>query len=416
VSGTGSAIAYQWQLSTDGGGTWNNIAGATNASYLVSSVTTGMNGYRYRCIVSGACNPAVISNAAILTVIATPAITNQPSSVAVCAGISATFSVSAGSVQTIIYQWQLSTDGGGTWTNIPGANSSSYSTGITNISMNAYRYRCLLSSATCTAPIISAVAILTVNASTTATWSNILADQCTNNPVLALTGGTPAGGVYSGAGVSGGNFNPSAGAGVYTLTYTYTNASGCISTASNTIVVRQQPSITLTATPLTALLPGQSTTLTAAPSPSTGGTITTAWAFNSVPLSVTGNSYVVNIEKVGAYQAIVRESWTGGLVCSNQSAIVNITALPSDKLFIFPSPNDGRFTVSYYNNGGNSTSRSIVIFDSKGARVYESKFVITGPYTLLNIDIRPAQKAIYYVVVFDAGGTRIVDGKVMVNY
>jgi hypothetical protein len=57
-----------------------------------------------------------------------------------------------------------------------------------------------------------------------------------------------------------------------------------------------------------------------------------------------------------------------------------------------------------------------VIYDSKGARVYQRKFAISGPYTLLNIDIRPAQKAIYYVVVLDEAGGRLVDGKVMVNY
>jgi N-acetylneuraminic acid mutarotase len=57
----------------------------------------------------------------------------------------------------------------------------------------------------------------------------------TATPPFALTGGTPAGGVYSGPGVSGGIFDPSvAGAGTKTITYTYNS---CSTPATNTIVV-----------------------------------------------------------------------------------------------------------------------------------------------------------------------------------
>jgi len=61
---------------------------------------------------------------------------------------------------------------------------------------------------------------------------------CVYNPAFALTGGTPAGGSYSGTGVSGGNFNPStAGLGTKTITYSYTDANSCANTATNTILV-----------------------------------------------------------------------------------------------------------------------------------------------------------------------------------
>ncbi len=417
VSATGSGIGYQWQLSTDGGATWNNIAGATSSSYTVSGVTAGMNGYRYRCVVTGLCPPSATSGAAILTVISAVSITSQPANASVCAGGNTGFSVAGSSVQTILYQWQLSTDGGATWNNIAGATTANYNISGATLAMNNNRYRCLLSSATCTVPTVSNAAVLTVNALPGVTWTNTLNDQCSNNASYTLTGGTPAGGTYSGTGVTGTNFNASvAGVGTFTLTYTYTNANGCTSSATNTIRVRQQPAIGLTAAPLTSLLPGQTTMLTATPSASTGGVISTAWTFNSNPLSVTGNSYVVNVEKIGSYQARVLETWPGGLVCSNQSAVVTITALPSNKLFIFPSPNDGRFTISYYNNGGSNTSRTVVVLDSKGARVYESKFSITGPYTLLSVDLRPAARGVYYAIIYDAAGKRLAEGKVMVNW
>jgi hypothetical protein len=53
-------------------------------------------------------------------------------------------------------------------------------------------------------------------------------------PSFQLTTGLPAGGTYSGPGVSGGIFNPSvAGSGYHTLTYTYTDpVTGCTGSAT----------------------------------------------------------------------------------------------------------------------------------------------------------------------------------------
>jgi PKD repeat protein len=62
---------------------------------------------------------------------------------------------------------------------------------------------------------------------------------CVYNPAFSLTGGAPAGGTYSGSGVSTGSFNPAtAGLGTQTVTYSYTDATTtCSNTATNTIVV-----------------------------------------------------------------------------------------------------------------------------------------------------------------------------------
>lgn len=62
---------------------------------------------------------------------------------------------------------------------------------------------------------------------------------CTADAPMTLTGGSPAGGTWSGTGVTGSTFNPAtAGAGTATITYTYTDANtGCSSTASNDVFV-----------------------------------------------------------------------------------------------------------------------------------------------------------------------------------
>jgi uncharacterized protein (TIGR02145 family) len=60
----------------------------------------------------------------------------------------------------------------------------------------------------------------------------------TNAAPITLRGGIPLGGVYSGAGVSGGVFDPSvAGAGNHVITYTYTNSQTCSMSATQTLSV-----------------------------------------------------------------------------------------------------------------------------------------------------------------------------------
>ena len=81
------------------------------------------------------------------------------------------------------------------------------------------------------------------------------ADLCIDAGVQAgLEGGTPTGGVYSGAGVTDdGNgmtysFDPAAaGAGTHSLSYSFTNGNGCTDDASDDVEVFALPSVTFTA-------------------------------------------------------------------------------------------------------------------------------------------------------------------------
>jgi uncharacterized protein (TIGR02145 family) len=70
---------------------------------------------------------------------------------------------------------------------------------------------------------------------------------CSSVAPYPLTGGTPAGGYYSGPGVNSitGYFDPSTGVGPHTITYTYTNLSGCFSTADQVLTVYSLPSVQL---------------------------------------------------------------------------------------------------------------------------------------------------------------------------
>ena len=94
--------------------------------------------------------------------------------------------------------------------------------------------------------------------------------NCINNTVLALGGGSPSGGVYSGTGVSGNNFNAiSAGLGIHTITYSYTDANGCTNTSTDDMTVVDLQTVTLSLPDVDECLNSNSLTLSGG-SPSGG--------------------------------------------------------------------------------------------------------------------------------------------------
>lgn len=74
VVATGAGLTYQWQISKDNGGTWNNAiegtdgTGGTTASFTTVATTTSMNGYQYQCFISGTCPPSLTTAATTLSV------------------------------------------------------------------------------------------------------------------------------------------------------------------------------------------------------------------------------------------------------------------------------------------------------------------------------------------------------------
>jgi hypothetical protein len=172
VVATGAGLMYQWEENTGAG--WNNIAGATSASYTKTATTATMNGYQYRVVVSGTCTPPVTSSAVLLTVNTAPAITVQPAAVTVCEGANATFSVTATGAG-LIYQWEENTGSG--WNSIAGATSASYTQMSTTVAMSGYQYRVVVSG-TCSSPVTSGAVTLTVNTLPTITTQPVPVSVC----------------------------------------------------------------------------------------------------------------------------------------------------------------------------------------------------------------------------------------------
>jgi hypothetical protein len=83
VAATGAGLTYQWQVSTNGGTTYNNVStgsGGATASYTTAATLAGDNNNKYRCVVSGTCSPTATSSAATLTVGSQLVFTLQPAS------------------------------------------------------------------------------------------------------------------------------------------------------------------------------------------------------------------------------------------------------------------------------------------------------------------------------------------------
>jgi type II secretory pathway pseudopilin PulG len=122
--------SYQWQLSTDGGQNWANIAAATNATYTLSS-TDGGNKIRAGVIASNEGGSATaFSSASNAIDFNAPTSTGLP----VISGTTTqgqTLTTTNGSwnstlTATYSYQWQRSTTVGGVWATIAGATSQTY--------------------------------------------------------------------------------------------------------------------------------------------------------------------------------------------------------------------------------------------------------------------------------------------------
>ena len=175
VTATGTGLTYQWQ--EDSGGGFNNISGATSASYTRTPATAAMNGNQFRVVITGLCPTPVTTTAATLTVNTLPAIDVQPASATVCAGNNATFTVTATGTG-VTYQWQENTGSG--FVNIPAATSASYTVVAATAGMNGYQYRVIVSGA-CAPSVTSNAALLTVNAAPAITTQPANTAVCAGN-------------------------------------------------------------------------------------------------------------------------------------------------------------------------------------------------------------------------------------------
>ncbi|MFQ5446026.1 MAG: hypothetical protein ACE5FF_03765, partial [Saprospiraceae bacterium] len=206
-------IEYQWQQSTDGGSTWADLANATVNGNVINGVSTdtlsispvtGLGGTMYRVRGwTGTCD-TLTSQEATLQVEGPLSFTTEPADYTACSADGANFTVAVSNpgAGTVQYQWQRSTNGGATWSNL--TNVSPYS-GVTTNSLTISditglgnnKFRCRVKTANCDWTA-SVAAILNVEGPITISVQPTDATVCSNiNHLFSSTVTNPGSGVLA---------------------------------------------------------------------------------------------------------------------------------------------------------------------------------------------------------------------------
>lgn len=203
VSGGTGIYTYDWN---SGAYSTEDISGLSAGNYNVT--ITDQNGCTHTDVVT-ITQPALLSSAVLTS--------NDPS---VCAGTDGSVNIAVtGGTIPYTYLWS----NGAITQDISSVSAGTYSCTITD-------------DHGCTSTVSMSLNDPNAPVVTCAIPQDTVC-QSTTNP-FALTGGLPAGGTYSGPGVSGGIFDPmSANIGANIIVYTYTDTANCTGTSSDTILV-----------------------------------------------------------------------------------------------------------------------------------------------------------------------------------
>ncbi len=316
----------QWLVSTDGGATYSNVSGATLTTLSFTAMSS-QNGNKYKAVFTNT-NGSATTATATLTVDFAPTVTTNPVNQSVISGSTATFTAAASGNPTPTVQWQVSTDGGATFTNVSGATSTTLSFAAST-TQNGNQYRAVFSNSVGTAttsaatltvgsiPVISASPVsTTVNAGATATFTA----AASGNPAptvqwqLSIDGGATYSNV-SGTTSTTLNFTATSNQNGNKYKAVFTNTNGSATTATATLTVDFAP--TVTTNPVSQVIPAGSTaTFTAAaggnPTPTvqwqvstnSGSTFTNVSGGTSTTLSFT----VSNTQTGNEYRAVFSNS------------------------------------------------------------------------------------------------------------
>lgn len=207
---TGNPTSLEWTFS---GGTPSS---ATNANPAIAYNTPGT--YAVKLKATNVNGSDSITQTNYITVTPIPNPTTQPFNNICVSGMALT--ITGGSPS------------GGVWTG-PGVTNGVFDPSVAGLGTHTLTYT--VTSGTCSG---SSSQSITVTNPPTVTLPALPASICNNSAPFTLGGGQPSGGTYSGPGVSNNIFDPSvAGMGTHTITYIYTDPSGCSGTATSNLTV-----------------------------------------------------------------------------------------------------------------------------------------------------------------------------------
>ena len=141
------AYTYRWEMSTDGGETWEKAAyTGYNTNTMKVKLYFSRVAFQFRCVIKDALGNTLITDEVGINVVAEAVVVTQQPELEIAAyGTNAYFQVEA--ENAVAYRWQVSTDGGETWANT-GDNVTGYNTKAMGIkalnSRDGWLFRCAL--------------------------------------------------------------------------------------------------------------------------------------------------------------------------------------------------------------------------------------------------------------------------------
>jgi gliding motility-associated-like protein len=354
VAATGANLSYQWQISTDNGLTYVNLAnagvysGVTTATLQLSTISVSMNGYLYRCVVSGTCAPAAISNGASLTVVAPVAAFTVNTANQCFNGnqfvFTNTSSILVGSLVT--YQW---TFGDGVGTSSLASPTYTYTrSGTYVVKLVVISDAGLRDSTTRTVVVYSSpIPSYTINQSVQCLVNNRFV--FTNTSILPNEAMTLTYRWEFGDGTTVNDISPVksyASAGTYNVKLVATSINGCRDSVTQAVTVNPMPVTTVSANPGTILCQGSSVVLTA-----TGG-VTYKWYRNgALQVGITGPTFTVT--SPGEYS--VRATSAAGCESVDVASIV-ITLLEKPVVDFTFNTSCAQFPITFTNRSVTTNS------------------------------------------------------------
>lgn len=224
--------AGPWSIVVNNGTTNLPAVPVTTSPYTISVNEIAAGTYTIATVTDANCSNTGQGSATI-TVNPVPTV-NAVANQTLCAGATSTAVAFGSPVAGTTYAWTnntasigLAASGNGNIATFTAANAGTTPV-VATVTVTPTSNGCVGTPSTFT---------ITVNPAPEVTFSTLPAMMCVYNNNITLGGATPAGGTYSGTGVTGTTFNAAtAGVGTHTVTYTVTVA-GCSGTATDQIEV-----------------------------------------------------------------------------------------------------------------------------------------------------------------------------------
>jgi hypothetical protein len=155
VTANPSATNYQWQMAIATVGVYSNVpaqppfSGSNAATLNITNVPDTLNGYVFKCVVTGGLCPSATSGEIPFTVLTSPVFTEVPDNDTIVYGYAAHFHAKA-STNDVVFYWQAGADG----VNFYNINNNSLYQGVTTADLDVFAgwplnnwwFRCIIKS------------------------------------------------------------------------------------------------------------------------------------------------------------------------------------------------------------------------------------------------------------------------------